>query len=204
MLNHFMFQSQYWQQTLWTRMYARQAGSSDVYSSFVKNILYLWSVCQSLTHLEARSPHKYCCFGEMCLEGKVQSSWAVFRGKSIRKNTFTWRCLDYMRSFYWRQHCHLWLSWPWWGHPLWWARSQSAVPPACSRHSTTVLPSQQTASRCWGSPAVAAAWPALWRKERPVGFIQPTVVKVSAALPGLVRPGHSMLWQGDRGSALKI
>lgn len=90
MCSHFMFVSQYWQQTLWTRMYARQAGSSTVYSSFVKNILYLWSVCQSLTHLEARSPHKYCWFREICLEGKVQSYWAVCWGKSIKNNTFTW------------------------------------------------------------------------------------------------------------------
>lgn len=65
MYNHFMFQSQYWQQTLWTWIYLRQAGSSTVYSSFVKNILYVWSQCQSLTSLEARSPYKYCWFGDI-------------------------------------------------------------------------------------------------------------------------------------------
>lgn len=91
MYNHFMFQSQYWQQTLWTWVYVRQAGSSTVYSSFVKNILYLWSVCQSLTPLEARSPYKYCRFREISLEEKVQSHWAVCRGKSKKKNIFIWR-----------------------------------------------------------------------------------------------------------------
>lgn len=65
MYNHFMFQSQYWQQTLWTWLYLRQAGSSTVYNSFVKNILYLWSGCQSLTSLEARCPYKYCWFGDI-------------------------------------------------------------------------------------------------------------------------------------------
>lgn len=90
MCNRCKFQSQYWQQTLWTWIYARQAGSSTVYSGFVKNILYPWSVCQSLMHLEARSPYKYCWFREIQLEGKVRSCWAVCWGKSIKKNIFTW------------------------------------------------------------------------------------------------------------------
>lgn len=54
--NLFMFLSQYWRLTLWSGIYAHQKGSPPVWISYVKNILYLWSQCQSLTVL--RSAHR--------------------------------------------------------------------------------------------------------------------------------------------------
>lgn len=199
MYNHFMFQSQYWQQTLWTWIYVKQG--HPPFTAALWKIFYICSHCQSLTPLEAKLSYKYSRFGEFTLEGKLHTYWV---GCRVQKSRFfnNWRCLDYIRSWWsWQQW--FWLSWPWWGRPQWWDQSLFAVPPAPRRNWTIVLPFQQTASRCWGSLVVAAAWPALWRKGRPVGFTQPTVVRVSAALPGPVRPGLYMLWPEDRGSALK-
>lgn len=169
--------------------------------SFVKNILYLWPVCQSLTPLEARSLHKYQQFRESSI-WKVQSYWAVWRGKEAQRSwTEDWRCLDYTKGWRW----WLWsLIWLWWGRRLWWGRSLSAASPALRRSWTPAPPSRQTASRCWGSPAVAAAWPVLCRGEHPAGSTQPTALRVSAANPGPERPGRCMLWPEDKGSALRI
>lgn len=87
MFNHFMFQSQYWQQTLWNWIYVK-LGSSTVYSSLVKNILYLQKPCQSLTPLEAMFPYKYSWFREFTLEGKLRSYWISC---TVRKEDFFWR-----------------------------------------------------------------------------------------------------------------
>ena len=195
MYNRFMFQSQYWQQTSWTWIYARQTAA-------LSKIFQICRRCQSLTPLEARRPHKYCWFGEITLEGKLQSHRAAERER--RQLSCDRRCLDYyMRS--WR----LWQEWPWWSWPWWrglpqyWARSQSAVPPARRRSWAAVPPSRPAAARCWGSQAAAAAWPAPWREGRPVGFTRLTVDRACAARPGPVRPDPSTLWPGDRASALR-